>query len=158
MVTLEARPEAVSFDPGRTAVLVVDMQNDFASPGGMFDRAGIETRDAAAAIHATQGLLEAARVAGITIVYLKMEYEPDLSNAGHDGTPNRLKHAPLGLDAGDVLIRATWGTAIVDELAPEPGDVVVSKQRYSGFFDIVRCQDFRRRGITYLVVARLPPT
>ena len=131
------------------------MQNDFASPGGMFDRAGIDTRDAAAAIRATQRLLEAARLAGITIVYLRMEYEPDLSDAGRDGTPNRLKHAPLGLDGRDVLIRDTWGTAIVDELAPEPGDVVVSKQRYSGFFETELDRELRRRAITHLVVAGL---
>src|SRR5438105_3345066 len=155
MVTVEAKPDAVSLDPRRTAVLVVDMQNDFASRGGMFDRAGIDTSDAATAIDATQGLLETAREAGITIVYLKMEYEPDLSDAGQEGTPNRIKHAPLGLDARDVLIRDTWGSAIVDELAPEPGEIVFSKQRYSGFFKTELDRELQRRDVTHLLVAGL---
>jgi ureidoacrylate peracid hydrolase len=155
MVTIEARPDAVTLDPRRTAVLVVDMQNDFASPGGMFERAGIDVRPAAAAIDSTRSLLAAARDAGMAIVYLQMEYEPDLSDAGDETAPNRIKHRPLGLDAGNALIRDTWGTAIVDDLAPEPGDLLVSKQRYSGFFNTDLDGELQRRGITHLLVAGL---
>jgi hypothetical protein len=84
MVTIEATPEAVTLDPLLSA--------------------------ARAAIDATRSLLLGARDAGLTVVYVRMEYEPELSDAG---APNRVKHRPLGLDAGDVLIRDTWGTAIV---------------------------------------------
>ena len=134
MITIEARPEPLTLEPRRTAALVVDMQNDFAAPGGMFDRAGIDISGARPAIEATRRLVSAARAAGMPVVYLKMEHEPDLSDAGGEDTPHRIKHRPLGLDRGEALIRDTWGTAIVDDLAPEPGDVVVSKRRYSGFF------------------------
>ena len=41
-MNLDANPEAITFETAKTAVLVVDMQNDFCSKGGMFDRAGIE--------------------------------------------------------------------------------------------------------------------
>jgi ureidoacrylate peracid hydrolase len=101
MVTIDARPEAVSIDPGRAAVLVVDMQNDFAAAGGMFHRAGIDISGIKAAASATPGLLSAAREAGIPIVYLRMEHEPDLSDIGPTDGPHWLKHSPDGV--GDTV-------------------------------------------------------
>jgi ureidoacrylate peracid hydrolase len=91
----------------------------------------------------------------MAVFYLKMEYEPDLSDAGDESAPNRVKHRPLGLEARNVLIRDTWGTAIVDDVAPKPGDVLVSKRRYSGFFGTELDDELRRRGITHLLVAGL---
>jgi ureidoacrylate peracid hydrolase len=155
MVTIAARPTAVTFDPERTAVLVVDMQNDFASAGGMFDRAGIDIGGARPAIEAMRLLVESARAAGMRVVYLNMEYEPDLSDAGAKESPNRVKHRPLGLDGGGVLVRGTWGAAVVDELAPLRGDIVVSKRRYSGFFETSLDEELRRRDITHLLVGGL---
>ena len=131
------------------------MQNDFAAAGGMFARAGIDITPAGPAIAAMRSLLASARDAGVTVVYLKMEYEPDLSDAGGEQSPNRIKHRPLGLDDGGVLVRGTWGTAVVDELSPLPGDVVVSKRRYSGFFDTSLDDELRGRGITHLLVGGL---
>jgi ureidoacrylate peracid hydrolase len=88
-------------------------------------------------------VLAAARGAGIRIVYLKMAFRPDLSDAGLPDTPNWVVHqrmnvgqsvtAPDGTSSR-ILIRDTWNTAIVDELAPQPDDLVVYKHRFSGFF------------------------
>jgi ureidoacrylate peracid hydrolase len=153
MVTLEARPDSVTLDPRRAAVLVIDMQNDFGAPGGMFERAGIDISGIEAAAEATRPVLRAAREAGIPVVYLKMEHPPDLSDAGPADGPHRIKHAPLGLgDGGDTLIRGTWNTAIVDALAPERGDHVVSKHRYSGFFETGLDDLLRGLGVTHLLV------
>lgn len=69
MLRLDARPEPLDLDPRRVAVLVIDAQNDFASPGGMFDSAGIDISGIAAAAQATRPVLDAARAAGIPIVY-----------------------------------------------------------------------------------------
>ena len=82
MVRLDARPEPLELDPRRVAMLVIDAQNDFASTGGMFDRAGIDVSGIAAAAHATRPVLAAVRAAGIPVVYLNMEHAPDLSDAG----------------------------------------------------------------------------
>jgi ureidoacrylate peracid hydrolase len=79
---IEAEPEPISIDLSKTVVIVVDMQNDFASKGGMFDRAGIDISMVPSAIGSTKRVLAAARDAGIKIIYLKMGYRPDLSNAG----------------------------------------------------------------------------
>ena len=119
MVTIEARPGSLAIDPRRAAVLVIDMQNDFGAVGGMFNRAGIDIGAIAAAANATRPLLAAAREAGIPIVYLKMEHEPDLSDAGPSDGPHWIKHRPDGVgdsvtapdgsfDSGILRTGAAW--------------------------------------------------
>jgi ureidoacrylate peracid hydrolase len=142
-LTVDARPGPVSAACARTAVIVVDMQNDFAAAGGMFERAGIDISAIRAAIEPTAGVLAAARAAGVRIVFLKMAFKDDLSDAGAPDSPNWVKHRPLG--AGDaviapdgspsrILVRDTWNTAVIDELTPLPGDLELYKHRFSGFF------------------------
>src|SRR2546430_17532229 len=70
MVTLDAKPEPIAIDPARSAVIVVDMENDFAAKGGMFDRAGGDVSGAQKAIGATATGLAAARQAGVKMVNL----------------------------------------------------------------------------------------
>ncbi|MDQ2910435.1 MAG: cysteine hydrolase [Actinomycetota bacterium] len=161
MLTIEARPEPLRVDPQRTAVLVIDMQNDFGAPGGMFDRAGIDISGIAAAAGATRSVLKAARQAGIPIVYLKMEHAPDLSDVGPVDGPHWLKHRPMGVGdhvaapdgaKGRTLVRATWNTKILAELEPEPGDPIVSKHRYSGFFKTELNDVLQGLGVKYLLV------
>jgi ureidoacrylate peracid hydrolase len=161
MLRLDARPEPLDLDPRRVAVIVIDAQNDFASPGGMFDRAGIDVSGIAAAARATRPVLEAARVAGIPVVYLNMEHAPDLSDAGPPQGPHRVKHQPLALgesvespdgSPSRILIRDTWNTENVPELTPEPGDVIVPKHRYSGFYETGLDEVLRGLGVTHLLV------
>ena len=161
MVTIEATPASLEVDPGRAAVLVVDMQNDFGAPGGMFERAGIDISGIGAAAEATRSVLEAARAADIPVVYLKMEHAPDLSDVGPEDGPHWIKHGPLSIGEtmtapdgtkGRVLVRDTWNTTIVPELSPEPGDVILSKHRYSGFFETSLDDTLRNLGLTHLLV------
>jgi hypothetical protein len=72
-VIVEAKPEPFPVDPSRTAVVVVDMQNDFGAEGGMFARAGIPIAAIAAAVDRIAQVLDAARRAGMTVVYLTMQ-------------------------------------------------------------------------------------
>ncbi len=81
-VTIEARPEAITLDLSQTAVVVVDMQNDFGAKGGMLDLAGIDISPNQAVIEPTGRVLAAARQAGLAVVYLKMGYQADLSDLG----------------------------------------------------------------------------
>jgi ureidoacrylate peracid hydrolase len=158
---IEARPSAFAFQPARTAVLVIDMQNDFGAPGGMFDAAGIDISGIRAAVPPTGRVLAAARAAGIAVVYLKMAFRPDMSDAGGPAAPNRIKHMPLHAGAPSVapdgspsrvLIRDCWNTDILPELAPGPDDLILYKHRYSGFFETELDAELRRRGIDTLVV------
>src|SRR5436189_2506386 len=130
MVTLNAKPEPIAINPARTAVIVVDMENDFVAKGGMFDRAGADISGAQRAIAPTAKVLAAARQAGLKIIYLKMGYRPDLSDLGETDSVNRTRHlkkfrvgqkiqTPDGRESR-VLIRESWGTDIVPDLKPQP--------------------------------------
>lgn len=159
-IRVDAQPHPLTIDPRGTAVIVVDMQNDFGSDGGMFARAGIDITEIQAVVTPTARVLAAARAAGIPVIYLTMEFASDLSNAGGPDAPNLLRHLALGVgepvDAPDgtpsrVLIEATWNTDIVSELAPQPNDIVVAKHRYSGFFRTRLDAELQKLGITSLV-------
>ena len=160
-VTLEAKPEPIAVDPARTAVIVVDMENDFAAKGGMFDRAGADISGAQKAIAPTAKVLAAARQAGMKIIYLKMGYRPDLSDLGAPDSVNRTRHLKFGVGqkirAPDgresrILIRDTWNTDIVPELKPQAGDIVIYKTRFSGFYQTDLDATLKKLGIKYLIV------
>jgi ureidoacrylate peracid hydrolase len=161
MVTLDAKPEAIAIDPVRTAVVVVDMENDFAAKGGMFDRAGVDISGAQKVIAPTARVLAAARLAGIKIVCLKMGYRPDLSDLGATDSVNRTRHLKFGVgqknQAPDgresrLLIRDTWDTDIVPELKPQASDIVIYKTRFSGFYQTGLDATLKKFGIKYLIV------
>jgi ureidoacrylate peracid hydrolase len=159
MPTLNAKPNPLEIYLEKSALIVVDMQNAFASPGGMLDFAGLDISGAQQVISAIRSLLDAARAAQIPIIYLQMGYKPDLSNAGGPSSPNW--HKELGLSLmhsrpelkGKILIEGTWDFAIVDELAPHAGDLVLVKTRYSGFAGTTLDSMLRMRGIQFLFFA-----
>ncbi len=160
LVTIEAKPEPTTIDLARTAVVVVDMQNDFGAEGGMFHRAGVDISSIRQAIVPTARVLAAARTSGVKIVYLKTEYRPDLSDAGPVDSKIWINLTRVGVGErvttpdgteGQIMIRDSWNTQIVCELEPEPGDIVVSKHRYSGFYGTDLELILRGLGIEYLV-------
>jgi ureidoacrylate peracid hydrolase len=160
VVSIDARPHPLTIDLAKTAVIVVDMQNDFGSEGGMFHRAGIDISHIQAAVAPTARVLEAARHSSMPVIYLKMAFSHDLSNAGGPESPNLVRHLAMGVGeavtAPDgrrsrILIENTWNTDIVDELAPLPGDVIVSKHRFSGFFETELDRVLKDLGVTSLV-------
>jgi ureidoacrylate peracid hydrolase len=161
IVTIDAKPEAISIDTARTAVIVVDMQNDFGSEGGMLQRAGLDVSPIQAAVAPTAKVLEAARKEGIKVIYLKMAFKPDLSDAGSDDAVNRVRHlrlkvgksvpAPNGKESR-ILIRDTWNTDILAELTPKADDIVLYKNRFSGFYNTELDAVLKRLGIKYLIL------
>ena len=161
VVTIEAKPGPLRIDTRETAVLVVDMQNDFGAEGGMFHRAGIDISPIRSAVKPLARVLDSARKEGIKIVYLKMAFRPDLSDAGSPGSPNRERHIMLGVgqpvpapDGSDarVLIRNEWGTQVIPELVPEPADLQIYKHRFSGFYQTELDATLEQHGIRYLIV------
>jgi ureidoacrylate peracid hydrolase len=160
MARINARPDPIVIDMGKTAVIVVDMQNDFGSEGGLMQRAGYDLSMIRAAIPPTVRSLSAARAAGLKVIYLKMAFQPDMSDAGPLDSPNHVRHvkagagtsvrAPNGTDSR-ILIRDTWNTDIVTELAPNADDVVLYKHRFSGFYETDLDAILKRSGAKYLV-------
>jgi ureidoacrylate peracid hydrolase len=161
LINLDAKPEPITLDPATSAVIVVDMQNDFGSRGGMFDRAGIDISGIQKVVGPTVKVLAAARKMGIKIIYLKMGYKPDLSDLGAPNSVNRVRH--LAADVGEkitapngkesrILIRDTWNTDIVPELTPQAGDDIVYKTRFSGFFQTDLDARLKKLGVTHLII------
>lgn len=156
-VSVEAEPEELELDLERTAVLVVDMQNAFASSGGMLDLAGLDISGAAEVVEKVGDVAGAARAAGIPVVYLEMGYPADRSTAGGPESPNPAKELSLALArarpelAGQLLTWGSWDYAIVEALEPREGDLVVRKARYSGFAGTDLDSMLRSRNVKYLI-------
>src|SRR5206468_12523049 len=96
-LSIPARPEPLPIEPARTAVLVVDMQNAFASKGGYLDLFGVDVSGAPAVIARTREVLVASRQAGMTVVFLQMGWTPDQRDAGGESSPNWHKANALRL-------------------------------------------------------------
>src|SRR5687767_1741469 len=88
LVTLPARPEPIRVAVDETAVIVVDMQNAYASPGGYLDLAGFDIGGAAAVTEQCAHVVETARGAGMTIVYFQNGWDEAYVEAGGPGSPN----------------------------------------------------------------------
>lgn len=114
MTQLPCRPEPLDVAFDRAAIVVVDMQNAFASPGGLLDLAGVDISGAAAVVNSIATLLEAARSQAVNVVYLQTGYKPDLSNGGGELSPNPRKETALCLMRarpelkGKLLVEGTW--------------------------------------------------
>ena len=126
-VVIPARPEPLRINLAETAVIVVDMQNAYATHGGYCDLAGFDVTGAQGAIAQTKKVLEVARSAGCTVIYFQNGWDPDYQEAGGPGSPNwhksnALKHMRQNPDlAGTLLAKGTWDYAIVAGLEPQAG-------------------------------------
>src|ERR687885_1255152 len=159
-LSIGARPKPFTMDLSRTAVIVVDMQNDFATEGGAFARAGLNIVPVQNIIAPTARVLAAAHDTGMKVIYLKMAFRPDLSDVGAADSKNWSLHTLLrmgeSVTAPDdqlsrLFIKDTWNTEIVSELTPQPSDIVVTKHRFSGFYGTDLDVILSGLGIKYLV-------
>jgi ureidoacrylate peracid hydrolase len=157
-VTLPARPEPVRVAADETAVIVVDMQNAYASPGGYLDLAGFDIGGAAAVIEQCAKVVGTARSAGVQVVYFQNGWDADYVEAGGPGSPNWHKSNALKTMRarpelqGQLLARGGWDYDLVETLKPHPGDIVLPKTRYSGFFNSQLDSVLRARGIRTIVL------
>ena len=159
MTKLDAKPNPLEVDFKKSAIVVVDMQNAFASKGGMLDIAGVDITDASRLIRTIRSVLDTARESSVAVVYLRMAYKPDLSDSGGPTSPNFHKELAMTLMCsrpelkGKVLTEGTWDAEIVEDLAPQPGDLVITKTRYNGFAGTPLDSRLRMCGIQYLFFA-----
>jgi ureidoacrylate peracid hydrolase len=124
-------------DPAHTALLVIDMQRDFCTPGGAFDQLGVDISMYPPMVPRLARLIDGARAAGVPVFYIQMTVLPGrISDSpaqirfnlrlhlGSDGVVEPLDYTPDGSE----------GQEIIPELAPRDGDVVVKKYRSSAFW------------------------
>lgn len=148
----ELMPFVDSLDRG--ALLVIDMQNDFCSPGGWTDASGLDYNACRAAIPGVQRAVEAARAHGMWVVWVYWSNRADLRNLG-PATLYAFKHTPgqkgIGesLERGSVLIADSWNAQMVDELKVlmRDDDVHIEKVRMNGFVGTHLDQVLRTQGI-----------
>ncbi len=156
-ITLEARPEAIAFPPEQTALIVVDMQNAYATPGGYLDLAGFDVSATRPVIDKINIAVKAAREAGIQVIWFQNGWDDRYIEAGGPGSPNWHKSNALKTMRshpeleGKLLAKGGWDYDLVDQLQPQPGDIVLPKPRYSGFFNTPLDSMLRSRGIRHLV-------
>lgn len=154
---LKARPETLAFTPQQTALIVVDMQNAYASQGGYLDLAGFDVSATGPVIKNIQRAIAAARSAGIKVIFFQNGWDNQYVEAGGSGSPNYHKSNALKTMRkrpelmGKLLAKGDWDYDLVDQLQPEPGDIVLPKPRYSGFFNTQLDSLLRSYGIHHLV-------
>jgi len=121
------------------------MQNGFCHSSGSFSKAGLPVARQAAIVPAIGRVTSLCRFHGIPIVYTRMEFDEDFSDAGITFVGIE------GVMEVNGLVRGTWDAQILDALQPSPEDIVVSKRRHSAFIDT----DLRRlladRGIDQII-------
>jgi ureidoacrylate peracid hydrolase len=160
-ITIAAKPCAIQIDAVNTAVIVIDMQNDFGAKNGIFDHAGIDISSIQKAVAPTSRVLAEARKKNIKIIYLKMGFQADLSDLGIEGSPNHDRHIYIGVgnsvtapdgSKSRFLIRDTWNTEILPELKPMANDLVLYKHRFSGFYQTALDSILKKLGVKYLII------
>ena len=151
-------PEPLSIDTARTALIVVDMQNAFCKKGGMMDlRGSLDEGGTGRVIATCRDVLAAARNHDMPVFYLRMTYGLDVDAGLGPDSPFYWKE--IGLEAvrrdpslaDRFLTSGSWGWDIIEELAPQPGDTVVDKSRFSGFVRTDLDAWLRAAGIRYLL-------
>jgi ureidoacrylate peracid hydrolase len=154
---LEAQPDKISINPSATAIIVVDMQNAFARKGGYFDLIGFDISATEKIIGSCKEIITRGREKGMKIIYLQMEFDPDLSDSGGPSSPRGRKSRASTLireqpELKDRLhLHGAWGVDIIDELKPQPGDRVVRKQKHDGFIETNLDAILKTSEIKYLV-------
>lgn len=138
-------------DPAHTALVVVDVQNDFCAPDGYFAQRGCDLTIMERMVPSIGRVLEAARTIGMPVVFTQTTHEPDFANIG----PAWMRYAflrygdPPGVPP---VLRGSYGHRVVDALQPIAGETVVEKPRHSAFVGTSLDLVLRCRGVESLVL------
>jgi nicotinamidase-related amidase len=155
MATIAAEPFPFTFDPRTTALVVIDMQRDFAEPGGFGASLGNDVSRVQAIVPTVKKLIEGFRAAGLPVIHTMECHRPDLS----DLPPAKRNRGNPTIRIGDegpmgrVLIAGEAGTAIIDELAPIAGEIVIEKPGKGAFYATSFGDDLKKLGTRQLVFA-----
>jgi nicotinamidase-related amidase len=138
----------MSIDPKTTAVVLIEYQNDFTSDGGALYPAVKEVMDKTGMLANTQHVAQKARATGATVMHAPITFAE-----GYNEISSHPYGILKGVVDGNAFVKGTWGAAIVDDLAPEAGDIVIEGKRGLDTFASTNL-DFilRSKGITTIVL------
>jgi nicotinamidase-related amidase len=160
IITLETTTKTLRLDLNKSALIIIDMQNDFCHPDGWLSHIGVDVAPARSPILPIQQALPILRQIGMSIVWINWGNRPDLLNVSpatryvynSDGKSVGLGD-PLPKNQAPVLQKDSWAAAIVDELQPLESDIKIDKYRMSGFWDTPLDSILRNLGKTTLFFA-----
>ena len=150
----EAHTETLSdwIAPSRTAVVVIDIQVDFASPDGSLGRAGVDMNVVAPAVAAAERLVNLARAAGAPVVFVCLQTAAALDSPAWRERTRRRGSNP---SEDSAVCRAGQRGAEFVGPTPQPGDLVIDKIRYSGFFGTNLNAGLKALGVDTMIVCGL---
>ena len=134
-------------DPAVCAVVSIDMQNDAMHPDGMLAEAGNDISGMLEILPRCQAFLEEARRLGLLVVHIETITLAD----GKSDSPSWLRTKGLIVQC-DFFLDGTWGAEFSPEVAPRPGEPVVTKHRSSGFHETDLDLILRANGVETVVV------
>lgn len=142
--------EANKLPPERTALIIVDMQNDFGHQDGYLGDRGLDVSSVSATIPALEKLIDAARQAGVLVVWTMNENLP----AGRSDSPAWLAHkgSSFALDAPTYTLKGSWGQEFMEPFKPRDDEPVVVKYRSTAFDHTAMDLILRANGIQRVVV------
>ncbi|MGH3937490.1 MAG: cysteine hydrolase family protein [Pseudonocardiaceae bacterium] len=138
----------MSIDPSTTAVVLIEYQNDFTCEGGVLHPAVMAVMNKTDMLANTKRVVEKARAAGATVMHAPITFAE-----GYHELSAHPYGILKGVVDGNAFVKDTWGAAIVDDLAPEPGDIVIEGKRGLDTFASTNL-DFilRSKGITTIAL------
>ncbi|MCM3896108.1 cysteine hydrolase [Gordonia sputi] len=141
--------DTLTLDPATTALVLIEYQNEFTSDGGVLHDAVAEVMDSTGMLSNTITLVDKARAAGVTIMHAPITFAPGY------GELTRHPYGILkGVVDGNAFVKGTWGAAIVDDLTPTEGDILIEGKRGLDTFASTNI-DFilRSKGIETIILA-----
>ncbi len=145
-------PEAtreLEIEPKKLAFLIIDVENDFLSEGGMFHALGADMSAARQIIEPIKKVSAACRKAGAKVIYTRQCFRPDFCDMGGVWDETLPDEKRVGY-----LIKDTWRTAFVEELSPQNGDIIIEdKHLYSAFYQTDLEHILRALGIEVIMFA-----
>src|SRR5829696_1214912 len=131
VLSVPAKPDSFNLPLESTALIVVDMQNSYGSPGGFRDLIGRKIDGMKPVIANNVRVIEAARAAELPIVFLQTGWDPELKNAGGPRSPNYYKSNPLKLMRdrpelkGKILTQGSWDYELMPDIVPSQEDIII---------------------------------
>lgn len=154
ILTVKAEPYDFKFEPSTTALMIIDMQNDFVNPGGFGEFLDNDVSSLRAVVKPIKNILEAVRGTEVRVIYTREGHRLDLS----DCPPSKFNRGNLEIRIGDkgpigrVLIRGEKGHDIIDELKPKEEEPIIDKPGKGSFYATDLQLILQNWGIKYLVV------
>ncbi len=155
MADIKALPFPFPLQRDTVALIVIDMQRDFAEPGGFGASLGNDVSRIAKIVPDVKRLIEGFRKAGLPVIHTMECHKPDLSDlpvAKRDRGNPLLRIGDQG-PMGRILITGEPGTAILPELAPIDGEIIIEKPGKGAFYATELGDILKGRGIKQLVFA-----